>query len=252
MRQKLTTLCLALTLMVLLFGVAQADPRVLRPGDEELDGSKLQPFEARYDLALFGEVQAQRKIRLHEAKVSGESGLFLTKTMEHAETMLDEVQFVRSSQRPVTHSIVSVEHAHHVEVWDGTTVRGFRIEADGSAAEKIEIPSDGERFAGTQYPLMLASFPLAKGQALEIPLVVSMLGAERANTTAKLVVKGREDLEAKNGRKYSTWVIDSNLVDAEGNPVRPPTTYWLADEAPYIIKSDTGGGRMVQELVEAR
>ena len=246
------SLGLALLLAILIQGPALADPQVIRPGNEGLDGSKLEPFEARYELIFGGEVQGHRRIHLQEAKTSGEDGMRFTKTMERGETMVDEVQFVRASQRPVTHNVVSVDTAHHISIWDGNKIQGFRIEADGSAAEKVELESDGERFAGTQFPLMLVSMSLTQGDEIEIPMIVSMFGAERANVTASLVVKGREEIEAKTGQKYSTWVIESQLLDGEGNPVRPPSTFWLADEAPYMIRSDTGGGRMLLELVEVR
>lgn len=252
MQHSTTAFWLALSLVVSMAGPAMSEEQVIRPGHEGFDGSRLEPFEARYEVIIGGEVRRHRRSHLQEAAASGEAGMRFTKTMESGETMVDQVQFLRASHRPVTHNVVSVEHSHQIEVWDGNTIRGFRIDPDGSAAEKMEVETDGERFAGAQFPLMLVALPLAKGDELDIPMVVTMLGTERANVMASLVVKDREEVAAKTGKTYSAWVIESKLLDAEGQAIRPATTIWLADEPPYVIRTDTGGGRMVQELVEVR
>ncbi|MEM7353303.1 MAG: hypothetical protein AAF657_21080 [Acidobacteriota bacterium] len=229
---------------------AFAEAAVLRPGSKELNTSRLQPFQAIYDVRVEGAVRGQQGKQLSETTLLDAAGLRYVSTVTHGSTAVEEVQLMKESLQPVVRNVTFLPMGVRVEFWQDAELKGFDIDREGSQAESITIPVDGSRFDFASSFLVLASLPLAEGFEAKIPMIISDLGPERANVVRAIKVRGQEKITLRNGAVYSTWVVDSKVADPSGEAVFPPQKYWISDRPPYLIRFDLGPRR--SELAEVK
>jgi len=262
MLKKQSTLWVLLGLASALPGLAQAPEGdapipVVAPGDDGLDGSFLEAFQARYAQKMVMGEESQdagfRTIALVDARYPAGEGVRLMTTMVGQATVSDEVQMLRAGFAPVARIVSSVQVMHQVQVYSEGKVQGYQIAKDGSEAQPIEIEIDGNRFDGASVDLVLTALPLSEGYRARLPVLSTDFGPELANLWCEVTVKGKESVEAA-GRTYEAWIVEKAFLDGEQKPLEiqgqpmPTFTSWIASEPPYVVKANFGP--MQVELVE--
>jgi hypothetical protein len=236
-------------------GVAgESVPITLRPGDAAVGGAALEPFYARYREAAGRE----RTTRLERLQLRGEKALRLGITMLGTEaSVYDEIQMLSGSLEPVMRIVSALTILHQIEVFDGASMKGFRVAKDGSAAEELAIQPDGVRFAGGTVGLVLADMDLSEGMQIDLPVFSTDMGPEMANLTTRVRVGARETLDAA-GRQWDVWVVEVEQLTEAGEPLMlpngqpmPRAKMWLGSEPPYTVRAQWAPGA-VMELVEVR
>ncbi len=233
----------------------------LRPG-QGVDGSALEPYVAHYKELPTDATQAgsgrERSTRLERIRVGGNDAWRLGITMLGQEgTVYDEVQMMADTFEPVMRYVSALTLLHQVEVYAADGMKGYRVANDGSSAQPLDIQPDGKRFGGPVAPLVLAGRALESGMTFDLPTFSTDMGPDGANLVSRVRVLGRETVEAA-GRSWSTWVIETELLDAGGEPLKlpngvamPRSKNWIASEPPYGIRSQWSPASVV-ELVEVR
>ena len=159
---------------VLLFSVmgivgAEESPAPIGPGAELLDGSILKPFTATYRMSRGGEPWATAVVDLRPASVEGAEALRHSYSMYFTgQTVYDETLFRKDTLAPLVkfiHGGMPPELAYKVYAYQGDTIRGSTVFADGKEPASLEQSFDAAPFgAGTDY-LVAAALPLEKGFA---------------------------------------------------------------------------------------
>lgn len=262
MRELVSSFVLLTGLVVLPAVAAESAPITLRPGDAGVEGSGLEPFHARYREVALAEGAAssgrERTTRLERLQLRGEEALRFGITMLGSEaSVYDEIQMLSGSLEPVTRFVSALTILHQIEVFEGASMKGFRIAKDGSAAEAVAAQPDGVRFAGGTVGLILAGMTLSEGMEIDLPVFSSDMGPEMANLTTRVRVKAKERLEAA-GRHWDVWAVEVEQLTAAGEPLllpngapMPRAKMWLGSEPPYAIRAQWAPGTAM-ELIEVR
>jgi Protein of unknown function (DUF3108) len=120
-------------------------------------------------------------------------------------------------------------NVRHVE-FESDTVIYRHTDSTGAKPEEASVKLDRNvfDFYGGMYGLLISTFPLADGYAVEIPTF----------DTAKMVidwvpvrVKGRETVPAGSGKTTEAWVVETSTK------LYGRMTWWVTKEPPYVIKS---------------
>lgn len=249
-----------LIMLAVVIPLAADDSIEVRPGPGV--GANLEPFHAHYRERLLNPDDQsrgqERTTRLEEIRLRGQEGLRFGITMLGQEaTVYDEIQMLRDSLEPVMRFVSALTILHQIEVFDGDSMRGYRLAKDASAAEPLSISPDGSRFAGGVVGLILAGLELGEGMEIDLPVFSTDLGPEMANAISRVRVLGRERVEAA-ARSWETWVIEVEHLDHSGKSIElpdgsplPKSKHWVSAKAPYGIRAQYRADRVL-ELVEVR
>lgn len=240
----------------------QNSVQVIAPGDSTIDTSILKPYMARYQGFTIKDGKKtpagpERISHLQEAKYPGGEGMRLIISLLGGTTVSDENQFLKTSLAPTVRIISVSPLLHRVEVFQKGKIRGANISPQGKVVE-VELDINETRFHMAVKDLVLASLPLKEGYQARLPVFSSDLlpnqmepapsDSAKLNLILSIKVIGKERIRTGTGNTYDTWIVESNLLTSEGEPLKLPNgvpfpgeKIWIAKEPPYAIKSGAGG-----------
>jgi hypothetical protein len=208
-------------------------------GDAKLTGSQLRPYTNLWTMTQ------QKPGGLSEK--SGTWSDSLETTNYEGRTAMKRTQIARYDKKGIQLTFVSIfdpktmapfsfdysrsdnGNVRHVEFrQENVTYR--HVDSTGSKPEESTVKLDRQvfDFYGGMYGVLISTLPLAQGYTTKIPTLDTN---KMAIDWVPVRVKGRETVDAGEGKKAETWVVET------------PTkfygrmTWWVRKEPPYVIKA---------------
>ena len=228
----------------------QDSATVLRPGAEILDGTKLQPYRAKYRLVAGGReigIAVKEFQPFTFSKGPALPGAPCWRTVfdmryQNA-SFVDEMIVHRKTFMPVLHQVPApLENGGlgiRIALFDERGIKGSITPLGEGEITPISARFEGPVFLGGGIEHVLAALPLSPGFSVRLPS-----RDETRDWTATASVERLETL-AISGEPFETWVVSVELAGMDG-------ILWLIREPPYLIKRSSPSLGMEWQLIAFR
>ncbi|HEX7118653.1 MAG TPA: hypothetical protein VF212_07700 [Longimicrobiales bacterium] len=208
---------------------AAAEPPVLLPGDEAVDGRRIAPgtTELRLLVSQNGQVQQLATIteQIREVEVEGRAALERVQIVRMPMGVAtDTVVVLRETLAPVRHRSHNPQRVMALD-FAGAKITGTITPASG-AVQPIDVELDGPVFDSNPLDLVVRALPLAEGYAVSIPLYLHEAGG-KFQVVAR--VTGSEAVDLGDGATEDAWVVD---VEAAGQSSR----FWISKTSREMLR----------------
>ena len=233
---RLLTTTLLLVLSAPSVARSQGEILELRPGDPALDGTRIAPFVATYQVWVEEDGERLRaetwtRTVAHVRTAAGPAIDEIWHLHFEQMTIYDQSIYLRQSFAPVMKRILS-HRGNDIVDFGGERPRYTFVPLVDSEEEAggFEFGLDGPRFAGGDN-FALATLDLEPGDRVRMLSVAADPGMVGESLAAESVVLDRETVEMPTGETFDALRVRGGAADAE---------FWLADRPPYVVRRRFG------------